>query len=336
MKRIFKVSKNEINLPVIVIVISVLIGIYHIFSYLIPFTSHAFVVTNVTPVAADVSGFITKIYVHNGSMVKKDQPLFEVYQKPYRLAYEYAKARHEEAIESLKVINRQTQKTETLLAAAKYAYEKAKFEYQLKKAPSVREALSKLEVRTLDYDLHSLEQKMDSLKKQIAIEDQQIIQQRKLIKALKAEKHNARVNLDLTTVRAPTDGVVDNLYIGPGTPVKIHEPLFSFIDTSKWWVQANLYETDLRRVRPGDNVYIMLRMYYFNKIFHGRIVNTVWAADRQTTDPRTQQQKVGSNNQWLLEPQRFPIQIEILDPDPKYPLHPGASAYVYIKTRSHH
>ncbi|CAM2983794.1 hemolysin D [Legionella steigerwaltii] len=336
MKRIFKVSKKEINLPIIVIVLSILIGIYHVFSYLIPFTSHAFLVTNVTPVAADVSGFITKIYVHNGSPVKKDQPLFEVYQKPYRLAYNSAKARYEEAIERLKVIDRQTQKTKSLLDAAKYAYKKAQFEYQLKKAPSVREALSKLEIQTLNYDLHSIENKMNSLKKQIAVEDQQIIQQRKLIKALKAEKHNARVNLNLTTVRAPADGVVDNLYIGLGTPVKIHKPLFSFIDTSKWWVQANLYETDLRYVRPGDKVLIMLRMYYFNRIFHGKIVNTMWAAGRQTTDTRTQQQEVNSNNQWLLEPQRFPIQIEILDPDPKYPFNPGASAYVYIKINSHH
>ena len=228
MKRIFKVSKKEINLPVIVIVVGILIGIYHIFSFLIPFTSHAFVVTNVTPIAADVSGFITKIYVKNGSVVKKDQPLFEVYKKPYLLAYDSAKARYEEAKERIKVIERETQKTETLLNSAKYDYEKARFEYQLKKAPSVSEALSKLEVRKLDYDLHSIENKMDSLKKQIAIEDQQILQQRKLIKALKAEKHNAEVNLELTTVKAPTDGVVDNLYIGPGTPVKIHRPLFSF------------------------------------------------------------------------------------------------------------
>jgi multidrug resistance efflux pump len=334
--RIFKISRNEINLPVIVIVMGIVIGLYHIFSYLLPFTSHAFVATNVTPIAADVSGFITKIYVANGSPVKKDQPLFEVYQKPYRLAYDSAKARYEEALEHVKVIERQTQKTQSLLDAAKYDYEKAQFEYRLKKAPIVREALSRLEVRKLDYDLQSVKNKMDALKKQIAVEDQQIAQQRKLIKALKAEQHNARVNLDLTTVRAPADGVVDNLYIGPGTPVKIHEPLFSFIDTSKWWIQANMYETDLRHVRPGDKVSIMLRMYYFNKIFHGRIVNTLWAADRQKTNARTQQQTISNNNQWLLEPQRFPIQIEILDPDPKYPLHPGASAYVYIKTNSHH
>ncbi|CDZ78955.1 Multidrug resistance protein MdtN [Legionella massiliensis] len=333
MKRIFKVSKNEINLPIIVIVISIIIGIYHIFSYMIPFTSHAFVVTNVTPIAADVSGFITDIHVRNGSAVKKDDPLFEVYREPYRLAYESAKAKYEEAIERFKVIERQTQKTRTLFEAAKYSYDKAKFEYQLKNAPSVREALSKLEVKKLDYDLHTIQNKMDSLLKQIAVEDQQLVQQKKLIAAFKAEERNAKVNLNLTLVRAPADGVVDNLYIGPGTPVEIHKPLFSFIDTSTWWIQANLYETDLRHVRPGDKVYIMLRMYYFNKIFHGEIVNTIWAADRQTTDPRTQVQKISSDNQWLLEPQRFPIQIKILDPDPKYPLHPGASAYVYIKTR---
>lgn len=334
MKRIFKVSKNEINLPIIVIASSILIGLYHIFSYMIPFTSHAFVVTNVTPIAADVSGFITHIYVHNGSAVKKNDPLFEVYREPYRLAYESAKAKYEEAGEYFKVIERQTQKTKTLFSAAKYSYDKAKFEYQLKNAPSVREALSKLEVRKLNYDLHSLENKMESLQKQIAVEDQQLVQQRKLMKALKAQMRNAEVNLNLTLVRAPTNGVVDNLYIGAGTPVETHKPLFSFIDTSTWWIQANLYETDLRHVRPGDKVYIMLRMYYFNKIFHGKIVNTLWAADRQMTSQRTQIQKISNNNQWLLEPQRFPIQIKILDPDPKYPLHPGASAYVYIKTKS--
>lgn len=329
MKRIFKVSKNEINLPLIVIIMSMIIGIYHVFSYLIPFTSHAFVVANVTPVAADVSGFITQIYVQNGDTVKKDQPLFKVYQKPYRLIYEAATAKYAEAIEQLKIIEMQTQKTNSLLDATKYSYEQTTSEYKLKNTS----VASTHELQQLNSGLHSLENQMNSLKKQIAIENQQIAQQKKRIQALNAEKQNALINLNLTIVRAPADGAVDNLYIGPGTPVAIHKPLFSFIDTSTWWVQANLYETDLRHVRPGDKAYIILRMYYFNKIFHGKIVNTLWAADRQTTNPRTQQQTVNSNNQWLLEPQRFPIQIKILDPDPKYPLYPGASAYVYIQTK---
>jgi hypothetical protein len=76
-------------------------------------------------------------------------------------------------------------------------------------------------------------------------------------------------------------------------------------------------------------------MYYFTKIFHGRVVNTIWATDRQNTIERTQQQKVANENEWLLIPQRLPLQIKILDPNPDFPLQPGASAYVYIKAHSH-
>ncbi len=166
--------------------------------------------------------------------------------------------------------------------------------------------------------------------------DKKIIEQQKQVQALKAVMDNAEVNLKLTIVRAPSNGIVDNMYLSKGAPVKIRTPLFSFIDTSTWWVQANFNETDLRRIRPGDKANIMLRMYYFNKIFHGRVVNTIWAADRQYTVQRTQQQKITNNNEWLLIPQRLPLQIEILDPDPNFPLQPGASAYVYLKANSHH
>lgn len=330
---ILKTLKNEITFPVLVVIIGALIGIYHLFSYMVPFTDNAFVVTNVTPIAADVSGYITKIYVKNGQIVKKNDPLFIVYQKPYQLAYETLKAHYEEALEKIKLIDRQTDKTRALLKAAEFKLKKAQYEYNLKHASSVAQAVSALEIKKLEYDMQTATHNKDSLQKQIAVENQEIVTQKKQVKSLKAEMDNALVNLNLTTVRAPSNGVIDNMYIAVGTPISIHQPLFSFIDTTHFWIQANMDETDLRRVRVGDKVTIMLRMYYFDKIFHGKIVNTLWAADRQETSARTQQQKIENENQWLLLPQRFPLQIEILDPDPKYPLNPGASAYVYIHTR---
>lgn len=44
-------------------------------------------------------------------------------------------------------------------------------------------------------------------------------------------------------------------------------------------------------------------------------------------------QNVTNENQWVLLPQRMPVQIKIMDPDPKYPLRVGTSAYVYIQTK---
>ena len=89
-------------------------------------------------------------------------------------------------------------------------------------------------------------------------------------------------------------------------------------------------ETDLRKVRPGDKAKVWLRMYGFDKVFHGVIVNNLWVTDRQSTTNRSQQQTIAADNQWLNLPQRVPLLIQITDLDPKYPLNPGVSAYVFI------
>ena len=324
---------KKINLPIVVLFIAFVIGCFHLFSYMIPFTDNAFVVTNVTPVAADVSGFITDIYVKNGQRVKKDQPIFTVYQTPYKLAFKQAEAEYFEGIKKIEVFEKQIKRSEALIKSTDSELAKANYELQLKKGSYVAQAVSILEVKKLAYDVDTLKNKRDALQQEVEVLRAQIEQQKHSIQSLEAKKDNAQINLDLTTVRAPSNGVIDNMYLSPNTPIKIHEPVFSFIDTSNYFIQANFNETDLRKVRRGDKAYIILRMYYFDKIFHGVVVNSLWAAERQTTSAKSQIQLVRNENEWLLLPQRFPLQIKILDPDPYYPLNPGASAYVYISTK---
>ena len=333
MTKIRKLVAGQLNLPIIVIGFAVLIGIYHIFSYLIPFTDNAFVVTNVTPIAADVSGFITKINVKNGQLVKKNDPIFEVYQEPYRLAVEQASADYQQGLKKIIVLERQVDQANSQVKSIQADLDKTNYELGLKKDQSVADAIPVMEIRKLEYDVKNLSNKLESMKHEVAVLLAQIEEQKQTVASLKAKKDNAKVNFDLTTVRAPSDGVIDNMYVSLNTPIKIHEPVFSFIDTTNYYIQANLNETDLRNVRVGDKVTIILRMYYFDKIFHGEIVNTLWAVERQNTSNKSQLQKVQNENEWLLLPQRFPVQIKILDSDPNYPLNPGASAYVYISTK---
>lgn len=329
----FRRLKINLTLPIIVISLAFAIGIFHIFSYLIPFTDNAFVVTNVTPVAADVSGFITDIHVKNGQHVKKNDPIFTVYQTPYQLAYQQASADYQEGLKKIIVFQKEIDKTMALIKSTDAELAKAKYGLGLKQDKSVAEAVSTLEIKNLSYDVATLSNRRDSLQQEVEILRAKIEQQKHTIASLKAKKDNAKINLELTVVRAPGDGVIDNMYVSPNTPIEIHKPVFSFIDTSNYYVQANFNETDLRNVRIGDKAYIILRMYYFDKIFHGVVVNSIWPAERQVTAPKSQIQVVSNENEWLLLPQRFPLQIKILDPDPNYPLNPGASAYVYISTK---
>ena len=328
-----KFIKNHLNLPIIIVLCVLILGAFHIFSYVFPFTDNAFVVTNITPIAADVSGFITDIYVKNGQIVRKNQPIFTVYQVPYHLAHQEASANYQEGKKKIIVYEHQIAKTRALMLSTASELEKAQYELKLKKNKQVLEAVSTLEVKKLSYDVDILKNRLASFENEINVLKAQIAQQEHSVASLRAKMNTAKVNLDLTVVRAPGNGVIDNMYLSANTPIKIHQPVFSFIDTSNFYVQANFNETDLRNVRAGDKAYIILRMYYFSKIFHGVVVNTMWAAERQVTAAKSQIQQVSNENEWLLLPQRFPVQIRITDADPDYPLNPGSSAYVYISTK---
>ena len=173
------------------------------------------------------------------------------------------------------------------------------------------------------------------MEKELELNREQLVVQTMRIKSLVAVMDNAKVDLDETTVYAKNNGIIQNMFLALGAPVKIRKPLFSFVDIDELFIQANFNETDLRRVQPGDKVSIYPRIYFGSKIYHGVIFSKYWSASRLTTHASTQLQIVkNSENNWFLLPQRLPVQIQITDYDPvNYPLNIGSSAYVYIHTR---
>lgn len=333
MNKIIDVCKDKINFPILIVIIGVVMATISFFSYLIPFTDNAFVVANNQTVAADVSGYISKIYVKNGQKVKKGQPLFLVYDEPYKQALAKSTAAYQQAKSNLDEQVQQIAKDTASLKSSQISLEKAKTEYTIKSNPLANNSVSELEIKNAKYSMQSLEQQVNSDLTQLKIDQSRLSQKQQALEQAKASMNVDKINLDETLVRAGSDGVVDNMFISVGTPVTQRQPLFSFINTSQWFIQANMNETDLRKVRPGDKARIWIRMYGLDRVFHGVIVNNLWVADRQNTTARSQQQVISVNNEWLNLPQRVPLLIEVTDPDPQFPLNPGVSAYVYIQTK---
>lgn len=333
MNRIIDIYRDKINFPIFIILIAVIIGTISLFSYLIPFTDNAFVVANNQTVAAEVSGYVSKIYIKNGQKVQKGQPLFQVYDEPYKLALAKSTAAYQQAQSSLEEQKQQIAKDNAALKSSQINLDKAKTEYRIKNNPLAGNSVSELELKNTKYSMQSFEQQVSSDLTQLKIDQSRLVQKQQSLEQAKASMNIDKINLDETMVRAGSDGVVDNMFLSVGTPVSQHQALFSFVNTSTWFVQANMNETDLRKVRPGDKALIWLRMYGLDRVFHGVIVNNLWVTDRQSTTNRSQQQTISTNNEWLNLPQRVPLLIEISDPDPQFPLNPGVSAYVYIQTK---
>lgn len=310
---------------------------FYNFSFLFPFTNNAFVVANIRPVAANVKGYITKLYVKNEQYVKKGTPLFQVFQKPYIFAYQKAKYDVIHAKQNLAALIKDKAKTQQLILAEQQRYQRYEFDYQHYHQALKNNAVSQMDVNTLLKKKNGSQYRIQALKEQLKMNAHQIKAEKAHVKALINVRNNAKVNLEETIVYAKNDGWVQNLYTAIGAPIQIRQPIFSFVNTETMYIQANFSEIDLRRLKPGQKVTIIPRMYIGSKIYHGKVISKNWAASRQVTDRRSQQQIVTNNeNNWILLPQRFPVQIEIIDYDPEhYPLSIGSSAYVYIHTYGH-
>lgn len=328
----FRNIKHQFPIVLGLSILAVLL--FYQFSYLFPFTNNAFIAANVTPVGANVSGYITDIYVENEQHVTKGQALFQVFKTPYKLAH--LKAKHElaEARANLTVLKTQVEKTQLMIQAQQQQYERLLYDYEHNRAASYGNAVSKIAVHTTLKEKEAALKTMRALEKELEANKQQIVAQEKKIKALVAVCSNAKVDLDETTVYAKHEGAIQNMFVSLGTPIKIRTPIFSLVDTRKLFVQANFYETDLRHVRPGNRVSIIPRVYFGSKVYHGVILSQNWAASRLQSNYSTQIQIVKNNeSNWFLLPQRLPVQIQITDYDPiHYPLSVGESAYVYVHT----
>lgn len=329
---ISKFIKQHLNFANIVILIGVLTTLIYLFSYLFPLTDNAFVVNNVRPVAAQVRGYITNLYVQNGQYVKKGEKLFTVFDKPYVYAVEQLTADLNAANAKLLASQKLLEKDKSILNHNVEIYTKlSQDDEKYKKAYAIN-AISLMTLQNSTQETKAANSNVKASQKQVEIDEYEIQVQKQQIIALKAKLDNAKVELAQTIVYAENDGVVQNMFVSVGSPININQPVFSFVDTDKIYIQANFNEIDLSDVHAGSDVLIFPRIYLGRKYFHGKVISEYWGANRQITDPKSQLQNVTNENEWILLPQRLPVQIEVLDPDTKYPLRAGTSAYVYIRT----
>jgi len=92
----------------------------------------------------------------------------------------------------------------------------------------------------------------------------------------KAELDQAQLNLDYTKITAPVNGVVSNRTLEVGQNVQIGQELMKVINLDDIWVTANFKETQLRKMRPGQEVSISVDAY--GKKYKGHVQSVAGAS----------------------------------------------------------
>ena len=299
-----------------------------------PFTQNAFVVANIQTVTAHVPGHITEIHVKNNQHVKKGDPLVTVYQVPYKLRVEQLMAMLDAEIARKTELETTILLNEALLRKSKSDLENYEYLTQQAKALIGPRAVSERYLEENSAKMKGAVAQVEAETQRIEVAKRRVIRAEAKIKALQAELATAKVDLELTVVRATCDGTVTNMFITKGAYVRSGEPLFALIDRSKWWIQANFKETQLCMLKPGLEAEIWLWQHP-NRVLKGHVTDVGWGVSRQRSYEENGMPVVEKENEWFLLPQRFPVQIEVDECPEDITLHPGASAFVRVKCKAY-
>src|SRR5262245_44343406 len=139
------------------------------------------------------------------------------------------------------------------------------------------------------------------------------------------------LHLSYCKVIAPFSGRVINLNISAGAHVSAGVPVFSLLDTSKWYVIANFREAEIRHMAPGSEAIVYLSSAP-NQRFHGKVQGIGWAVkpEGELDLPASGVPYVKRELNWVRVAQRFPVSIEVENPDQDL-FRMGASAVAIIK-----
>jgi membrane fusion protein (multidrug efflux system) len=139
----------------------------------------------------------------------------------------------------------------------------------------------------------------------------------------------AQINLDRTVIKAPIDGVVGNRGVRVGQYVKAGSQLLSLVPTDVH-VVANFKETQLDRMRPGQEVAISVDAFPSEKL-----IGTVESFAPASGAEFSLLPEENATGNFTKIVRRVPVRIKLPEENPLHGLlRPGLSVVVEVDTRT--
>lgn len=146
---------------------------------------------------------------------------------------------------------------------------------------------------------------------------------------INAQIHEREIDVTDRRVRSPVDGIVDQKFVQPGEYVIPGQRLFIIHDPKQVWIDADVKETKLSRLKTGQPVSISVDAYP-HRPFTGRIERIGNAA----TGEFALLPSPNPSGNFTKITQRVPVRIAVEQPDDN-PLRPGMMVEVDIDTAHH-
>lgn len=284
-------------------------------------TDDAYVETTTVQVSPKVSGHITKVFVEDNQHINAGMVVAEIDDTDYKVALDRAEANYQKTL-----LNQKNAKANFKAMQSNIDVAKKDLDRYTKLFESG--AVSK---QTLD----AAQAKYDSAQANLTQAEQALLStsDNKVadadLKAVKADRDRAALNLSYTKIIAPQTGTVTSRRVEPGMYVQTGSPLFVTVP-DKVWVVANFKENQLRNMKKGQPVDIKIDTYP-NHIFKGE-VESIQRSSGAKSSLFPPENAVGS---FVKIVQRIPVKIvftEEINPE-EFTVVPGMSVVPKVKVK---
>jgi membrane fusion protein, multidrug efflux system len=292
-------------------------------------------------VSTDVSGLVSEVDVHEGEKVAANQVLFKIDPRQFQIALDQARAQLGQVELSINAMKEDYRRILSDIDAQNAQVDLAQTNFDRASSLLKTDFGTRAAYDQTHFTLLAAQKTLQSLKQQAQVTLARLngnvdapIDTMPQWQQAKAQVDEAQRQLDHTVVRAPFAGIatqVDALQLGTylvsQTAALTNTGAVGLVSTSRVWVDANLKETDLTYVKPGDSVDISVDSYP-GRIWSGKVesISPASGAEFSILPPQN------ASGNWVKVVQRIPVRITVEQKEGYPVLRSGMSVIVDIDT----
>ncbi len=285
-------------------------------------------------ISSDVSGEIVELHVEEGDSVVMGQLLAKI--DPEAIESQVARGQANVRSAKAQLANARSQ-IENFIA------QKQQIEAQLINAREVHRrntelreqgVISQADFETSLSNLQALEANLKAAEANIKASKESARSAEYQVESAQASLDELRTNLVRTTIYAPTSGIISQLSVEQGERVvgtiqMTGTEMMRIANLNAMEVRVEVSENDIPRVSINDEVAVEVDAYV-DRIFRGRVYQIASSAIATATQTSlTSDQVTNFEVRISIDPESYK---DLISPANPYPLRPGMSATVEVKT----
>jgi membrane fusion protein, multidrug efflux system len=240
---------------------------------------NAFITGNLIPVEADATGIVTQVLVEESQYVNKGDLLVRLDEHRAQTALGQSRGELGQVVREIGAVFSTHQQMCQKLIARSARLARVRHDVIRLRQAAPNGAVSDQVVQNAEDQMMALEAEMREAEAELkSIEAKVSGTSRTLHPDVEAAKYKfiaAYLEYLRQQIHAPVSGYVSMRKVQVGNRVQPGDSLMTLVPLEHLWVEANLRETEMAQVRPGQRAEITVDLYGESHIYHGTVEGLV-------------------------------------------------------------